>query len=56
MSSGDELGVVYSTTPSAVDMRDALLLLIPVGEDEELVTNRKVLSSFPDLFIIQPFI
>jgi len=29
-----------------------LLLLIPVGEDEELVTNRKVLSSFPDLFII----
>jgi hypothetical protein len=24
---------LYSTTPSIVDMRDALLLVIPVGED-----------------------
>jgi hypothetical protein len=36
MSSGDELGTVYSTTPSIVDMRDALLLVIPVGEDTVL--------------------
>jgi hypothetical protein len=27
---------VYSTTPSIVDMRDALLLVIPVGEDTVL--------------------
>jgi len=33
MSSGDELVTVYSTTPSIVDIRDALLLVIPVGED-----------------------
>jgi hypothetical protein len=31
-SGGTELVQVYSTTPSIVDMRDALLLLIPVGE------------------------
>jgi hypothetical protein len=36
MSSGDELGTVYSTTPSIVDMRDALLLVIPVREDTVL--------------------
>jgi hypothetical protein len=36
MSSGDELVTVYSTTPSIVDMRDALLLVIPVGEDTVL--------------------
>ena len=36
MSSGDELGIVYSTIPSVVDMRDALLLVIPVGEDTVL--------------------
>ena len=36
MSSGDELGTVYSTTPSIVDMRDALLLMIPVREDTVL--------------------
>jgi hypothetical protein len=27
---------IYSTTPSIVDMRDALLLVIPVGEDTVL--------------------
>jgi hypothetical protein len=52
MSSGDELVTVYSTTPSIVDMRDALLLMVSVTEDEKCVTNRKVLSCFPDLFII----
>ena len=36
MSSGDELVTLYSTTPSIVDMRDALLLVIPVGEDTVL--------------------
>ena len=33
-------------------MRDALLLMVSVTEDEKFVTNRKVLSCFPDLFII----
>ena len=55
MSSGDELVTVYSTTPSIVDMRDALLLMVSVTEDEKCVTNRKVLSCFPDLFIILQF-
>jgi hypothetical protein len=36
MSSGDELVTLCSTTPSIVDMRDALLLVIPVGEDTVL--------------------
>jgi hypothetical protein len=35
-SGGTELDTVYSTTPSIVDMRDALLLVIPVGEDTVL--------------------
>ena len=52
MSSGDELVTVYSTTPSIVDMRDALLLMVSVTEDEKCVTNRKDLCSFADLFII----
>jgi hypothetical protein len=32
MSSREELVVVYSTTPSIVDMRDALLLMVSVAE------------------------
>jgi len=32
MSSGDELVTLCSTTPSVVDMRDALLLMISVAE------------------------
>ena len=39
-SGGTELVQVYSTTPSIVGMRDALLLVIPVREDtgQKLVT------------------
>ena len=32
MSSGDELVTIIPMTPSIMGMRDALLLLIPVGE------------------------
>jgi hypothetical protein len=52
MSSGDELGTIIPMTPSVMGMRDALLLMVSVTEDEKLMTNRKVLSCFPDLFII----
>ena len=36
MSSGDELVTLCPTPPSSVGMRDALLLVIPVGEDTVL--------------------
>jgi hypothetical protein len=33
MSSGDELVTLCPAPPSSAGMRDALLLMIPVGED-----------------------
>ena len=52
MSSGDELVTIIPMTPSVMGTRDALLLMVSVAEDEKFVTNREVLSCFPDLFII----
>jgi hypothetical protein len=36
MSSGDELVTLCPTPPSSAGMRDALFLVIPVGEDTVL--------------------
>jgi hypothetical protein len=36
MSSGDELVTLCPAPPSSAGMRDALLLVIPVGEDTEM--------------------